>query len=170
MDATPSNVQPHDAAFSPDGTKYFVTCQATDEVRVFDTKTHKLLAAIPTGNFPQELSVSTSTNYLFVTCMEDVTINTNPKSKGVITVIDYSNYTVVKNINAVYQPHGIAVDDENKLVYVANRNIDTFGPAPHHTSVCGGRNGIMQIISLETLQSTTKLTELSADPYFISIR
>ncbi len=170
LDGTSNAVQPHDAVFSPDGTKYFITCQATDEVRVFDTQTHKLLAAISTGDFPQELSISKSTNYLFVTCMEDVNIYSGTKSKGVITVIDYSNFTVVKNIKAIYQPHGIAVDDEKKLVYVANRNIDVSGPAPHHTSACQGRNGKLQIISLETLEDIGNKTELSVDPYFISIR
>ncbi|MFM7729348.1 MAG: hypothetical protein ACKO7B_21800, partial [Flavobacteriales bacterium] len=78
------------------------------------------------------------------------------------------------------QPHGIAVDDDHELVYVANLNIDSNGPAPHHVSDCGGRNGYVTCINQQTLQLVTipatsgppytfKLEVLRA-PYFVSYK
>nr|MBA3704471.1 hypothetical protein [Bacteroidota bacterium] len=47
----PSALNSHEVLFSPDGKKYFVTCQSTTnpEVRVFKTGTDQLLATIPVG-------------------------------------------------------------------------------------------------------------------------
>lgn len=44
----------------------------------------------------------------------------------------------------------------NKLVYVANRNAVADGPAPHHSTECGGRNGYVTTIDLNTSQLTGK--------------
>lgn len=163
----------HELRFSPDGSKYFVTCQGTSEVRVFETGSDALLAIIPVGAMPSELSFSKTTHHLFVTCMEDVT--TFPGKRGSVAVIDYENNTLEKVIYTGHQPHGIEVDDERKLVYVANRNATTDGPAPHHTNECGGRNGNLSFIDLNTLNMVTsgssfKKVEISVDPYSVAIR
>ena len=169
LPSTISSLDPHEISFSPDGTKYFVSCQKSNEVRVMDATMDTLISIISTGQYPSEFSFSLSTNYLFVSCPED-TLNFPELGHGCITVIDYSNNSFVKNIFAGYQPHGIAVDDEKQLVYVANRNIYSKGPAPHHTTECGGRNGYMTVIDINTLELTDIKTELSVDPYSVVFR
>lgn len=164
-----SSLDPHEIIFSPDGTKYFVACQKSNELRVLQASNDSLIAVIPTGEFPQEFGLSYSTEYLFVTCMEDRT--TFQGNVGSVTVINYKTNSFVKHINTGTQPHGIAVDDEKGLVYVANRNIDSSGPAPHHTTECGGRNGYLTAIDLKTLELKRGFRpEVSSDPYSISIR
>lgn len=173
--ATPLNS--HEVAYCPDGSKYFVTCQGTNEVRVFEAGTDVLLATIPVGAAPSEMAFSTAsaTPYLFVTCTEDET--TFPGSHGTVAVINYQTNTFVKAIYTGWQPHGIAVDDSKKIVVVANRNATPTGPAPHHTGECGGRNGNVSYINISTLSmitlpgsSSTKKIEVSVDPYSVSIR
>ena len=168
IDGALTNLEAHDIKFSPDGNSYYVTCQKTNDVRVYSRFTDALIATIPVGGYPQELSFSTSTDYLFITCMEDEI--TFPGKVGSISVINYKTNTLVKSIYTGTQPHGIAVDDAKKLVYVANRNATTKGPAPHHTSLCGGRNGSVSVIDLNTLTLTNKKIEVSVDPYFVDIR
>ncbi|HSH67325.1 MAG TPA: YncE family protein, partial [Bacteroidia bacterium] len=163
----------HELKFTPDGSKYFVTCQGTSEVRAFETGTDALLAIIPVGEKPSELSFSKTTNHLFVTCTED--LKTFPGKRGSVAVINYETNTLEKFIYTGHQPHGIEVDDERKLVYVANRNATSDGPAPHHTNECGGRNGNVSFIDLNTLNmlksgSSIKKVEVSVDPYFVAIR
>ena len=65
-----------------------------------------------------------------------------------------------------HQPHGVAVDDDKQLVFVANRNAVPGGPAPHHSSACGGRNGYLSIIEMasQTVDESRE-NELSVDPY-----
>ena len=91
-------------------------------------------------------------------------------NKGVVSIIDCNNYTLIKNLITGTQPHGIAIDDAKGLVYVSHRNIDVTVPLPHHTSVCGGRNGYLTYIDLNTLNLTGRRIELSADSYSIAIR
>ncbi len=170
-----TTLKSHDIRFSPSGDKYFVTCQGTSEVRAMQTSNDSLLAIIPVGAFPSEMSFSTSpaTPFLFVTCMEDTL--TYSGKRGSVAIINYNNYTVT-SIYTGHQPHGIEVDDVKKLVYVANRNATNDGPAPHHSSVCGGRNGYVSFIDLMTRTVLTapngsiKKVEVAVDPYSVSTR
>ena len=154
--------------YIPDKTEYAVTCQESGEVRFFDATTDSLLAVVSTGDFPQEISVSSATPYLFVTCMEDEA--TFPGTTGSVAVIDYTNHTLVKSIYTGHQPHGLEVDDSENLVYVLNRNATSEGPAPHHVTDCGGRNGYMTIIDMVSLELTGYKAELSVDPIYMAIR
>ncbi|MBN4062241.1 beta-propeller fold lactonase family protein [Bacteroidales bacterium AH-315-I05] len=164
-----SSLDPHEIVFTPNESKYFVTCQKSNEVRVFQTSNDSLVDIIPTGTFPQEFAISITTNYLFVSCTED-TISF-PGTRGSVAVIDWQNNTFVKSINTGFQPHGIAVDEAKQLVYVAHRNIDSKGPAPHHTTDCGGRNGFVRIIDMNTLNVISSYkAEVSVDAYSVAVR
>lgn len=169
--STPTNtssLDPHEILFSPDGSKYFVSCQRSNEIRVMQTSTDNLLAVLPVGEYPQEMAVSKTTPYLFVSCMEDTT--SNATERGSISIINYQTLSVIKSVYAGYQPHGVAADDLNKRVYVANRNIASSGPAPHHSSACVGRNGYVTAIDMNTLEVIPGFrTEVSVDPYAIGI-
>jgi DNA-binding beta-propeller fold protein YncE len=174
----PSALQPHEIKFSPDNTKYFVTCQGTSnhDVRVFQAGTDQLLAVIPVGDLPSEMSVSTdpSKPYLFVSCSEDLYF---PGKRGSVAVINYNTNTLVTRIYTGHQPHGLEMDDSRKLVIVANRNASSDGPAPHHSTACGGRNGNISFIDINTLSmvmtengGAIKKVEVSVDPYSVAIR
>ncbi len=164
-----SSLDAHDIILSPDQTKYFVTCQKSNEVRVMDAKADTLITVIPVGIYPSEFALSLSNNYLFISCTED-TIQFPSLGRGCISVIDYVNNTLVKNIFSGYQPHGLSVDDNNQYVYVANRNATSGGIAPHHTTECGGRDGYLTLIDMSTLELSDFKTELSVDPYSVAVR
>jgi YVTN family beta-propeller protein len=169
----PNNLYPHDLVMSPDGTKYLVSCQGSDEVRIMQTSNDSLLAVIslPAGSFPQEIAFSTSKPLAFVTMMEDVTLFPGSNKKGAVVAINTQTFQKTYIDANTYQPHGIAVDDADGVVFVVSRNINTNGPAPHHTSNCGGRNGYITAFDLNTFQLIPKFrTELSVDPYYITIR
>jgi len=159
-----SSLNIHEIAFSPDDSKYFVTCQTTNQIRVIQKSNDSLLSVIPVGVFPQEMGVSSAFPYLFVSCTEDNV--TFPGKTGSIYVINYQTNSVVASIYAGHQSHGIAVDDENKRVYITNRNVSTGGPAPHHSALCTGRNGYITVIDMNTLQLIPDYkAEVSVDPY-----
>jgi YVTN family beta-propeller protein len=161
------SIDPHDLILAPDNENLIVTCQNSNDVRVFNIATHSVIAIIPTGIFPQDIVYAKSTNQYFVSCTEDST--TFPGFHGVISCIQASGYTV-KPIKCGFQPHGIAVDEYKKLVYVLSRNISVSGPLPHHTSLCTGKNGFVNFIDLNTLAVLPNQYELSVDPYFIFAR
>ncbi|MCC7302361.1 MAG: hypothetical protein IT233_06945 [Bacteroidia bacterium] len=161
----------HELAFSPDGSKYFVTCQgpSLSQMRIFQTSNDSLLAVIPLGAYPSEMAVADPLPYVFVTVMEDV--STFPGKRGSVAVINYQTHQLITSVYTGHQPHGIGVSNSRKRVYVANRNLEPSGPAPHHSSLCGGRNGYLTIIDMNTMQLVPGIrTELSSDPYSVGVR
>ena len=157
----------HDIILSPNPNEIAVTCQLTNQVRIFNTLTHSVTATITTGLLPQEIVYSAKANSYFITCQDDSLLF--PKSHGVVTKINASNFAV-QNVACGFQPHGIAIDDAKNLIYVLSRNVTDDGPVPHHTSACGGRNGFVSFIDLNSFTLLSKKYELSADPYFIAPR
>jgi YVTN family beta-propeller protein len=163
---------PHEMLYTPDGSRYIVTCQYQDEVRFYQSSNDSLLAVIPTGSFPSEIAVASGFPYAFVTCMEDSTLFPGVRLKrGSVAVIDYNTMQLVRKVYTGFQPHGIAVDETKDLVYVAHRNIRADGPAPHHTTSCGGRNGDITAIRMGTLDLLPGFKhELGVDPYSVGLR
>lgn len=164
----------HEIGFTPDGSKYFLTCQGKDQVRIYATATDQLIDSIAVGNSPTEMAFSLSSDYMFVTCTEDTT--TYSGKRGSVAVINYQTNQLIKFIYTGHQPHGISVDDAKKQVVIANRNFASDGPAPHHTGECGGRNGNVSFININSLSlvtrpdNTPKRIEVSVDPYSVAIR
>ena len=161
-----SSLDPHDMILSPNGIELVITCQKTNEVRIFNTQTSSVTAVINVGKWPQEIVYSSSTDQYFVTCMYD---DSTPGSMGVISRINRVG-NAVTNLTCGFLPHGLAVDEKKKLLYVLSRNVQTNGPAPHHSSLCAGRNGFVNFINLNTFTVLSKKYEMSVDPYFISAR
>ena len=164
----PSTVyNPHEVMFSPDGSKYYVTCQNEKTVRVFDATSDNWLATIPIDGAALEMSFSSSKNLLFVSSWDSPHF---ANVSGAVIAINTNSNTIVSYINCGTQAHGIAVDEALGKVYVANRNIISTGPLPHHSSVCAGRNGYITSIDLNTLQLNEGRIEVSVDPYSIAVR
>ncbi len=159
---------PHEIIMTPDFSKYFVACEASNEVRVMDANADTLLKVIPVGIFPQELAVSRTTPYVFVSCMEDV--SAFPNYKGSVYAINYNTYEATRIDGPFYQPHGIAVDDENGTLYIASRNSNPNGPAPHHASSCSGRNGYYHVYDLHSFTRLPRKYEVTVEPYSTDAR
>lgn len=161
---------PHDIIFSPDGSRYFVTCQSSNEVKIFNTENDNIVATLQTAQFPQELALSSNYPYIFVSCTNEP--SSTPKTKGAVQVFNYNTLQLVKTFSqGFYQPHGLAVNDAQNIVLVANRNLESSGPAPHHSGSCSGRNGFVKAIDLSTLELIQSYKhEISVDPYNIASR
>lgn len=165
-----SALGPHEIMFLPDG-NLAVTCRTVNQVRIY-SPAETLLATLNVADDPLEMAVSPSRKYLFVTCQEEEDMWGNvANKKGAVAVIDYETMQVITHIYPGYQPHGIAVDDASGLVYVANRNRNTTGPAPHHDAICGIRNGYLTLIDMDNLALVPGFNaELSDDPYSVAIK
>lgn len=168
--ATAGDLWPWEIFFMPDGSKYFVSCSNSDEVRVLDAQTDSLLDVIllPTG--PSRMAYSASTGRLFVACMMDnVSWAGEAQKLGSINAINASTHQLESTVYSGYQPYGLTVDDDSGVLVVANRNTDPGGPDPHHESPCGDRNGYLTLIDLNTLTLVDDYKpELLVDPIIVS--
>jgi YVTN family beta-propeller protein len=143
---------PHQIEMAPDYSKYFVTCQGTNEVRVIDAHTDKVIDSIAVGAFPQEMTVYETKNLLFVTCTNDSNANTLPGRYGSVYVIDIKTHAVVKILNGdFFEPHDLAVDEEDGLLYIASWNRDSKVPQCHPIPG-GGSAGWYTVYDLNTLE------------------
>lgn len=160
--------KPYEVEFSPDYQSYYVSCQGTNEIRIFQTSNDSLTGIIKTPGVPQLMAFSIKEPYMFVTCMED---SANLSTHSSVAVINIQTKQLIKSIETGYQPRGLAVDDKSGFVYVANRNISGTGWTPHHTTSCGERNGYITLINMKTLELEMNWqAEVSVDPYSVAIR
>ena len=163
-----SSLDPHEILISPDKKNFYITCEESNELRVFSISSNSVTNIINVGTEPEEMGISFIKNKLYVTCLEDIT--SFPGYHGSVSEIDLTTYAE-RRIQVGFLPHGIAVDDNKGLVYVASRNILSSGPTPHHSSVCSGtRNGFINFIDINTFTLKANRTEVSSDPYSVAVR
>jgi YVTN family beta-propeller protein len=102
---------PVEMLIAPNGTRLYVLCQGSDEVRVLNAQTHVAIAKIPVGHIPRGFAFGTGAKRLYVANSWDDTV----------TVIDTAALRVTATWPVVMEPTGIALDGAGKFVYVANR-------------------------------------------------
>ena len=132
--------------------------------------TGKVIDSIPVGRLPQELAISRTQPYIFVSCMSD---SLGSSSFGSVYVINYNTHKVVGRLEGRFaSPHGIAVDDRNGKLYVFSTNRSNTSYQPHHSGgVCGSTPGYYRLFDLHTLQPDNgKFFEVLSEPYSADVR
>ena len=104
-------LSPIEMALSPDGRLLYVVCQDSDEVRVVDAQTNKVVGVVSVGRAPRGIALSPDGQQLYVT---------NAWSDSV-SVIDTASLKVVQTLATGFEPSGIVVDRNGETLYVANR-------------------------------------------------
>jgi YVTN family beta-propeller protein len=102
---------PVEMLFSADGSRLYVLCQGSDEVRVLIAATYKEIRRIPVGHVPRGFSLSTDGSRLFVANTWDDTVS----------VIDTRTDQVVATWQVRGEPSSVVEDREGKRLFVANR-------------------------------------------------
>ncbi len=152
-----------------DKSNCIVACTGSGELKIINMKTDKVVQSIPLGSAPFFMDYSAVANKLFVTCPQDE--HTFPGNTGSVAVVDMNSFAVVKRINSGYQPFGIAIDDIHGIAAVVNANLSPNGNEPHHSTNCGGRNGNVSFIDLQTMELILKLrSEVAVFPYGAAAR
>ena len=104
-------LSPLEIASSPDGHLLYVVCQDSDEVRVVDVQSTKVVGSIAVGRMPRGIAMSADGQRMFVT---------NAWSDNV-SVIDTAALQIVGTMPTGPEPSGVVLDKEGTTLYVANR-------------------------------------------------
>jgi YVTN family beta-propeller protein len=123
-------LSPLEIASSLDGRRLYVVCQDSDEVRVVDVQTNKVVGNIPVGHMPRGIALSSDGRQLYVTNAWSDTVS----------VIDTATLQVVQTLSTGTEPSGIVSDNGGATIYVANR-----------------LSGDISVIDLKTGQETKRL-------------
>jgi YVTN family beta-propeller protein len=98
-------------ALSLDGHLLYVVCQDSDEVRVVDAHTNKVVGVVTVGRAPRGIALSPDGRQLYVTNAWSDTVS----------VIDTASLKVMQTLATGFEPSGIVVDGSGETLYVANR-------------------------------------------------
>ncbi len=104
-------IRPFCIAFSPDGTKAYVSNNVDGTISVVDTVKEEEVDTIPIGVGTLDVKVSPNNKTIYVTC-----------SNNTVSVIDTATKMVVNTIPVGVTPFGVAVSPDGSTVYVANVN------------------------------------------------
>ncbi len=104
-------LSPIEMALSPDGLLIYVVCQGSNELRVVNIPTGKVLSTVPVGQSPRGIAISPDGRQIYVT---------NAWSDS-ISEIDAASLTVVRTLPTGFEPTGIVCDLKGEALYVANR-------------------------------------------------
>jgi YVTN family beta-propeller protein len=102
---------PLELLLSPDGSRLYVLCQGTGEVRVLNAANGRELAAISVGRVPRGFSFSSDGSRLFVVNSWDDTVS----------VIDTRRNSVATTWKAGFEPSSVVEDRSGKLLFIADR-------------------------------------------------
>jgi YVTN family beta-propeller protein len=104
-------LSPIEMALSLDGHLLYVVCQDSDEVRVVDAQSSKVVGIVPVGRAPRGIAASSDGRQLYVTNAWSDTVS----------VIDTASLKVMRTLATGFEPSGIVVDRSGETLYVANR-------------------------------------------------
>ncbi len=104
-------LSPIEMAFSPDGRALYVVCQDSDEVRVVDVESHKIVSIIPVGHSPRGIALSPDGHRLYIT----------NSSSDTVSVVDTMTREVAQTLPTGFEPDGVVSDTNDSTLYVANR-------------------------------------------------
>jgi len=101
----------HGVAFSPDGTRAYITCEADSSVWVVETKDGRLISKVPLSGRPNNIAVSKDGRLVFAA------IVTAP---GAVDVIDAQTLSNMKTIPVKGNAHNVYVTPDGKFVVVGS--------------------------------------------------
>ena len=104
-------LSPIEMAFSPDGRLLYVVCQDSDELRVVDLQSSKVVGSVPVGHVPRGIALSPDNRRIYITNAWSDTVS----------VIDAATLKVVQTLSTGFEPTGVVVDRSGNTLYVANR-------------------------------------------------
>jgi YVTN family beta-propeller protein len=97
---------PHGVAFSPDGTRAYISCEAENTLWATDTKTGKLLGKAHLSGHPNNISVSKDGRRVFVGIIN---------APGAVDVVDTANLQIVKSVAVKGGVHNTYVTPDGKF-------------------------------------------------------
>jgi YVTN family beta-propeller protein len=104
-------LSPSEIAVSRDGRWLYVVCENSDELRVVDSRSRKVVKTLPVGHVPRDVTLSADGKRLYVT---NSWVDT-------VSVIDADKLQIIGAVKTGFEPISAVPDLKDQTLYVANR-------------------------------------------------
>jgi YVTN family beta-propeller protein len=104
-------LSPLEMVSSSDGRLLYVVCQESDEVRVVDVQSSKVMGSVQVGRMPRGIALSPDGRRLYITNAWSDTVS----------VIDTAALQVLQTLPTGSEPSGVVSDKDGTALYVSNR-------------------------------------------------
>ncbi|MEL6591234.1 MAG: YncE family protein, partial [Bacteroidota bacterium] len=126
--------QPYALLIDDSNNRLFISCNTTDEVRVFDLSNDQLIGSIPTADYPRLMDYDPVGQRLFVICRDEVNQAAQGDWLGALSVLNTNDLSLIKNVYGVgHVPHGVAFSASNSSIIVNSENIAGLIPSTNPT-------------------------------------
>jgi len=150
--------KPYQAVLSPDNTLLYVSCTASNQVRVYNASDLTLINTIPVGANPLLMKFTNDGNYLFV-------CNKNDSSVTVINAASQSVQTIIQGVGI--QPHGVDFTSDGQYAIISCETQSGFDG--HHPTVGSKKYGVSRIIKVAGFELLSDKLEMGPFPAGIAI-
>ena len=133
---------PYQTVMTSDNKYVYVSCQQSNEVRVVDRDSMKVVKVIAVGTWPLILAISPDNAHVY-------SANRNSNDVSVIQTSDNTVETTIPNVGP--NPHGIDITTDERYAYVSCENVTSIIP-PHHPTTGSKVPGFVSVIDLTTNQ------------------
>jgi YVTN family beta-propeller protein len=96
----------HGVAFSPDGSRTYITCEADNTLWAIDTKSGKVLSKVPLSGHPNNLAVSNDGARVFIGIRQ---------APGAVDVVDTKSLKLAKSVPVKGAVHNVYVTPDGKF-------------------------------------------------------
>jgi len=142
---------PYQTVMTPDNKFVYVSCQQSNEVRLIDRDSMKVVKNITVGTWPLILGIRPDGAYVY-------SANRNSNDVSVIRTSDNTVVTTIPNVGP--NPHGIDITADGRFAYVSCENVTGIIP-PHHPTAGSKIPGYVTVIDLTT-NTVVKTFEVGA--------
>jgi DNA-binding beta-propeller fold protein YncE len=146
---------------------YFVSCDASHEVRVFSKNADTLVGVLPVASAPKLMAYEGG--LLYVACLKADAPALQGDKRGAIAVIDAQQLRVLTHIyNTGHLPRGIGVDPIKRKLWLSFENTAGTDPPHHYVGGLAGAPAKTYVLSIPTFQ-TEAIREMALVGYGLVI-
>jgi YVTN family beta-propeller protein len=157
------NFRPYQIILSTDNSLLYVTCRASNEVRIYNSSNLSQINSIFLGSssYPLLMNFTNDGKYLFV-------CNRNNNTVSVINTMTQTLHTTITNVGI--QPHGVDFTADGQYAIIACETLSGF--EGHHPQVGSIKFGVSRLIEIQGSNFSlvpTKYLEMGSFPAGIVI-
>lgn len=126
--------------------RYYVSCEYSHEVRVFDAEKDSLVGVVPVATAPKLMTYHNG--LLYVACLKAEAPPLQGQKLGAIALIQTAPLRLLSHFYGLgHLPRGVGIDPRKQKLFISYENLAGADP-PHHPTTASNSPGKLYVLSL----------------------